>query len=155
MRRFLDLQRLQRDLASGNRLKFNPALQSLILSQLERTLAAEVQWENLSIFYNSVQEDKMKEVHDLASGMKEAIASVKKISADAKSSLAVEISRAHTNASKVKSLATDLKSANLEVEDFLGETGSNFPSSEESTTPRVVGPKPDINGVILNPEAKK
>lgn len=97
----------------------------------------------------------MKEVHDLASGMKEAIASIKKISADAKNSLAVEISRAQTNASKVKSLATDLKSANLEVEDFLGETGSNFPSSEESATPRVVGPKPDINGVILNPEAKK
>ena len=97
----------------------------------------------------------MKEVHDLASGMKEAITAIKKISLDARASLESEISRAHTNASKVKSLATDLKTANLEVESFLGETGSNFSSSEESITLPRPTPKSDINGVTLNPEATK
>ena len=105
----------------------------------------------------------MREVRDLAAGMKDAIASIRKSAADAKGSLAVEISRAQVNASKVSSFADELKEANLEVEEFLGETGSNFPSSEASITPAPAGRKmmehtqsrTDLNGVTLNPEGNK
>jgi len=98
----------------------------------------------------------MKEVHDLASGMREAVADLKRSSADAKSALSAEIARGKVNASKVKSMATDLKAANLEVESFLGETPSNFSTSETSPTPvHPDKPKTDINGVTLNPEATK
>lgn len=96
----------------------------------------------------------MREVHDLAAGMKEAIAGIKKAAADAKSSLAVEISRAHVNAGKVQTMTSDLKSANLEVEEFLGESGSNFPPpGEELNTPPPL--TADINGVTINSNVKK
>lgn len=95
----------------------------------------------------------MREVHDLAQGMKEAIAKIKKDAADAKSSLATEISRAHANAGKVQTMVTDLKSANLEVEDFLGESGSNFPppGQELNTHPAPT----NQSGVTLNPNAPR
>lgn len=96
----------------------------------------------------------MREVKDLASGMKDAIANIKKLSTDAKSGLLSEIDRAKVNASKVTSFTQELSDANKEVEAFLGDTGSNFPTSEPSPTP-AVKPKPhtDINGVTLNPDA--
>lgn len=96
----------------------------------------------------------MREVKNLAAGMKDAVASLRKLSADAKSNLDVEISRANVNAGKVNSLAKELKEANLEIEEFLGETGSNFPSSEESDTqPPDAAGHADKNGVTLNKEA--
>ena len=152
MQQLTDLQHLRRDLVTGNRLKFNAALTSLILDQVEREVDAELKWQNHLIFCNSVQGTNMREVHNLATGMKEAIASIKKAAVDARAQLDSEVARAQTNVGKVKSVATALKEANLEVESFLGETGSNFPSSE--TSPMSAG-HADINGVTVNPEAKK
>lgn len=104
----------------------------------------------------------MREVHDLASGMREAIASIRKNAVDAKNGLASEIVRANVNADKVKSLTDDLKEANKEVESFLGESGSNFPPSGDSNTQQQDGlnkgvqtgvkPETDINGVTLTPK---
>lgn len=93
----------------------------------------------------------MKEVHDLASGMRELVAGLRKSSTDAKDGLLSEIQRGQVNASKVKAMAQDLKAANLEVEGFLGETPSNFSGSETLNTP-APKPKTDINGVTLNTE---
>ena len=152
MARFIDLQRLQSDLASGNRLRYNAALQILVLKQLERILETEVIYINRLIY---LQEDQMKEVHDLATGMKELIASIKRDSANAKGALVTEAMRAKDNAAKVHSIAADLKEANKEVEEFLGETGSNFPPAGETLNTPAVKPKTDINGVTLNPEATK
>lgn len=97
----------------------------------------------------------MKEVHDLAAGMRQAIAGIKQAAVDAKSNLASEISHAQANADKVNSLTADLRAANKEVDDFLGEVGSNFPpsgvdSSIPPSTGNSVTGKADINGVILN-----
>lgn len=103
----------------------------------------------------------MQEIRELASGMKSAIASLKQGAVDAKGLLATEMGRAKVNNEKVLAMATDLKSANLEVEEFLGETRSNFPSDEKkSNTHQSAGtdaPKEefvpthaDMNGVTLN-----
>lgn len=95
----------------------------------------------------------MREVKNLASGMREAIANIKKLSTDAKSGLDAEVSRALVNADKVRTFTNELRDANLEVEQFLGDTGSNFPPSDGNTPPHD-GPKPDLNGVMVNSEAK-
>lgn len=93
----------------------------------------------------------MREVKDLASGMKEAIANVKKLTTDAKAGLNNEIGRALTNADKVRTFTRELKDANLEVESFLGDTGSNFTPEDGNTQQHDGNPqKPDINGVTLN-----
>jgi hypothetical protein len=147
-----DRQRLMTDLVTGNRLLLDPALQFLILNQLSWALDSEVNWQNHLIYSSIVREKDMREVHDLAAGMKEMIAGVKRAAAEAKNSLSAEINRAHVNADKVKSMTDDLKSANLEVEDFLGESGSNFPPSGNSDTPHAHA---DSNGVTLNPGARK
>lgn len=89
----------------------------------------------------------MREVHDLASGMKDAINKIKQAAADAKSGLHAEIGRAQVNAGKVQAMTADLKAANLEVESFLGESGSNFPPGEDSNTHELGSP--DRNGVRI------
>ena len=103
----------------------------------------------------------MQEVKDLAAGMRGLLANLRKLNVDAKNKLVSEVIRAEINAQKAMSLATELSDANKEVEDFLGESGSNFPSSEALVTPPVVGekrqleyprPKADLNGVTLNKE---
>ncbi len=94
----------------------------------------------------------MREVRDLASTMKNSIAAMKKAVADAQSELAVEVDRSMGNAAKVKSVASELREANKEVEAYLGETGSNFPPSEGSNTQQP--PTPDRNGVVLNKETE-
>lgn len=94
----------------------------------------------------------MREVHNLAAGMKEAIASLRKAAVDARAGLDLEVSRAAGNVEKVQSVTADLKAANIEVESFLGDTNSNFPSSGDSTGS---GGQADINGVTINPELKK
>jgi hypothetical protein len=102
-------------------------------------------------------EDNMQEVKDLAAGMRGLMANLRKLNVDAKNRLTSEVSRAQVNAQKAMSLATELSDANKEVEDFLGESGSNFPPSEDSVTLPVDGPvsKPLLNGVMLNPDAPK
>lgn len=90
----------------------------------------------------------MREVHDLASGMKDAIAKIKQAASDAKSGLHAEIGRAQVNASKVVAMTTDLKAANLEVESFLGESGSNFPPDGPDSSTPTLG-LADHNGVRI------
>ena len=94
----------------------------------------------------------MREVHNLAAGMKQAIASLKKSATDARAQLDLEMTRATDNVGKVHSVVSDLKAANIEVETFLGDTGSNFPSSGGLVTPSTPA---DINGVTVNPGATK
>ncbi len=95
----------------------------------------------------------MREVRELAAGMKEVMASLRKESANAKSHFMSEVERAKVNASKVRAVANELSEANKEVEDFLGETGSNFSTSEGSDIPAPPSAKADANGVIKNPES--
>ena len=98
----------------------------------------------------------MQEVKDLAAGMRGLMAGLRKLNVDAKNRLTSEVTRAQVNAQKAMSLATELSDANREVEDFLGESGSNFPPSEDSDTPPAVTLlKPDINGVSLHPDTLK
>lgn len=92
----------------------------------------------------------MREVRDLATGMREILTSLRKDNADAKSELELEVTRAKGNAEKVKSFTKDLKEANLEVEAMLGETGSNFPTSESSTLRQSGHVTTDLNGVTRN-----
>ena len=99
----------------------------------------------------------MQEVRDLAAGMRGLMADLRKLNVDAKNKLTSEVSRAHVNAQKAMSLAGELSDANKEVEEFLGESGSNFPPSEASDTPPVAGPKEAphyprtlSNGVTVN-----
>lgn len=88
----------------------------------------------------------MREVKDLASGVRDAVANVKKMTLEAKAALDAEIARSNVNTDKIKSLTKELKDANTEVEAALGETGSNFPQSEERKT--------DLNGVTLKGPSK-
>jgi len=162
-----DPQRLTTDLVSGNRLTQDLSLQSLILSQLERQLDAGVSLLNqgYSLILAESVEDNMQEVKDLAAGMRGLMANLRKLNVDAKNRLTSEVTRAEVNAQKAMSLASELSDANKEVEDFLGESGSNFPPSEASDTQPQVGEKRkieepqirkgDINGVVLNPDAPK
>jgi len=89
----------------------------------------------------------MREIRNMAAGMKDAVAALKKDAASATGEFQSELTRAKTNTEKFKSFTTDLKEANQEVEAFLGETGSNFPTSEASPTPDAHA---DRNGVTLN-----
>lgn len=102
----------------------------------------------------------MQEVRDLANGMKDIIASLKRTNVAAKEGLMSEVTRSKVNAQKVKSFTKELSDANKEVEAFLGDTGSNFPSSEDLDTQPQDGRKAaaepteqsraDANGVMLN-----
>jgi len=146
------------DSVIGNRLALDLSLQSLILSQLERQLDVSVNLLNqgYSLILAESVEDNMQEVKDLAAGMRGLMAGLRKLNVDAKNRLTSEVTRAQVNAQKAMSLATELSDANREVEDFLGESGSNFPPSEDSDTPPAVTLlKPDINGVSLHPDTLK
>lgn len=92
----------------------------------------------------------MREVRDLASTMRNTISAMKKAVTDAQAELATETDRAMTNAEKVRSVAGELREANKEVENYLGETGSNFPPSEGLNTQP---PATDRNGVTVNQES--
>lgn len=136
-------------LENGNRFSQDVVLRTLVEYGMLRSLREWVCEENQLVW-----ENEMREIKELAVGLKESLAALKSASAGAKASLVSEMERAKVNAQKVQSLALELKDANTEVEDFLGDTGSNFPSSEGSSTPPPVL-KTDTNGVTLNPEAGK
>ncbi len=161
----MDQQHLTTDLVIGNRLTQDLSLQLLILSQLERHMDVGVNLLNqgYSLILAESVEDNMQEVKDLAAGMRGLMADLRKLNVDAKNKLTSEVTRAQVNAQKAMSLATELSDANKEVEDFLGESGSNFPPSEVLNTPPVVGEKRTIehtyprsrtlpNGVTINEE---
>lgn len=116
-----------------------------IIAQVERELDAEVSTQNASL----QGDNDMREISSLAQTMREAIASLKASAAAATQDFKSEVSNSNTNISKIKSLTKDLKDANKDVEQMLGESGSNFtPVGSEST----LG-KPDINGVQVNKNA--
>lgn len=93
----------------------------------------------------------MREVKELASTIKDAVAGLRKTNESVKSAFNAEVQRASVNADKLRSFTQELKDANAELEASLGDTGSNFPSSEELNTqaPPAVA---DRNGVTLNTE---
>lgn len=90
----------------------------------------------------------MREVRDFATAIRTSVEALRRTTEAAKGELMTEIQRGNVNAEKVRSMTKELKEANLEVESFLGETGSNFSNSEESNT--QAPPRADINGVTLN-----
>jgi hypothetical protein len=96
------------------------------------------------------QEDSMRELNDMVTGMKQVINNLRSSAVTAKNAFQSEVTRAQVNTEKVQSFTTELKDANKEIEDFLGATGSNFPTSEATITPHA-----DINGVTVNPGAPK
>jgi hypothetical protein len=147
----MGLRRSMTDSVTGKRMQLDPVLQLLVLNNVKWELDAELFYQN-----NSIRDHNMREVRDLAAGMKQAIAGLKQSAVDAKNNLNAEIAHAQVNAEKVNALTADLKAANLGVDSFLGETGSNFPPSGTvlSTPPSAVG-KADANGVTLNPDAKQ
>jgi hypothetical protein len=89
----------------------------------------------------------MQEIKNLASTLTEAFSLLKKIHSDANGNLNAELTRAHENATKVKSLIQGLKEANEEVESFLGTTNTNYPPVEVPA--EEFKQKTDINGVTL------
>lgn len=99
----------------------------------------------------------MREVKELASTIKDAVAGLRKTNESVKSAFHAEVARAVGNADKVRAFTAELKDANIELEASLGETGSNFPTSEDSgsqegaNTLKVT----NANGVTINPEAQK
>ena len=114
--------------------------------------------------------EDMREVKGLAQDMREKVAALKRDTIKARTEFATEVANSRSNLTKFKAFTTDLREANKEVETMLGETGSNFPTSEDTPVkkPEITSPssdntdtqgksedvaKPDTNGVILNPEA--
>lgn len=150
MRPFMDQPVSMTGSDNGNRLDQDIALCTLLLSGVNQSLQEFVVAENRKLWA-----EQMREVKELAAGMKEVLAGLRKDSADAKGQFMSEAERAKINAAKVRSLAVELSEANKEVEEFLGESGSNFPPTEDSGTSPTPLPKPDINGVTISQEAGK
>lgn len=150
MRPFMDQPVLMTGSDNGNRLDQDHVLCTLLLNGVNQSLQEFVVFENRKLWA-----EQMREVKELAAGMKEVLASLRKDSADAKGQFMSEAERARINANKVRSLAVELSEANKEVEEFLGESGSNFPHTEASQAFPTPLPKADINGVSVNTEAPK
>lgn len=128
-------------LGGGSRFNQDAVLQALVLYGVRRALHEHLQGVN-----------DMREVKELAAGMRELMASLRKDNADAKQHFMSEVERAKVNAGKLKSVAEELSVANREVEEVLGETGSNFPPSSGGSDTQPPALKADINGVTKNTE---
>lgn len=129
-------------LENGSRFSQDVVLRTLVEYGVSRSLKLWVLRENQLVW-----ENEMREIKELSVGLRESLAALKSVSVGAKAALVSEMAIAKVNAQKVQALAAELHEANKEVEAFLGETGSNFSSLEDSSTP-----KPDSNGVTLNKE---
>ena len=88
----------------------------------------------------------MQEISDMATAMRASIASLKVKAKTATDAFQAEVNNSHTNIDKVTSMTQELKTANQEVEQMLGQSGSNFTPAGSVDT---LGP-PDINGVRVN-----
>lgn len=113
----------------------SPSQQLSIMDNLEWVLEKEIGWLNQLTYLKTVDaEDEMKEVRALGSSIRSMMDNIKRSAVEAQASFETEAQRALVNSDKVKSVAADLKSANLEIETFLGEeTQTNFPPSEGSS----------------------
>jgi hypothetical protein len=113
-----------------------------IISQVQRELDAEVATQNRA---STGDDPNMREINSMATVLRDAIAALKQQTLDATASFQAEVNNSKANLSKVTSMTGELKAANQEVEQMLGQSGSNFtPSSESTSTPA------DINGVTVN-----
>ncbi len=129
----------------------SPALTEHILSQIQRELDAEVTAQNRQAHSQASSATpgwtfNMRELSNMASTMREAMAALKQKIAASTQSFETEVGHSHINVDKVDAVTSELKAANKEVEQMLGESGSNFtPAGSE----QGLGP-PDINGVQIN-----
>lgn len=127
----------------------NHLISIYILNQIEMALRQEVSYQNT--FASEGSEEIMREVRNVASTMREAIAALKQRAGLAVANFESEVNNAHSNLDNVDSVTHELKEANKEVESMLGESGSNFTPVGPDGTSRPV----DENGVWVNPEHKK
>jgi hypothetical protein len=129
------------DLVNGTYL--TPHQELCILNDIEWRLEAEVNWQNQLL---RSKESHMREVKQLTGNLRDMMANIKKSALQAQSEFQSEGQRALDNAEKVHAVATELKDANKELEQLLGETGSNFsPTEGSSHTSEHL-----INGVTLH-----
>lgn len=91
----------------------------------------------------------MREISNIALVMRENIASLKAKAQAATDAFQAEVSNSLASIDKVHSMTQELKAANKEVEQMLGQSGSNFTPAGSGST---LGP-PDINGVQVNKDA--
>lgn len=119
-----------------------------IIAQIQRVLDAEVAAQNRT---STPGNNQMREISSMASVMRDAIVSLRQKTLEATTTFKAEVNNSHVNIDKVRSLTGELKAANLEVEEMLGESGSNFTPTGSDTSKRPV----DSNGVWVNPDAKK
>ena len=91
----------------------------------------------------------MREVSGLATTIKDTVAKLKAAHVAATKRFNKEVSHSETNLAKVNSFTDELATANKEIEDALGDTGSNFPSSEDMKL-KHKSEDTDINGVTPN-----
>jgi hypothetical protein len=126
------------------------ALQLIILKQLEWSLFTELEYINRSIYCQSQMGVDVRELDDLSSNMKGLFTALRKSLVDAKSGLTSEVTRTTVNVQKINSVTAELNAGNKEVEAFLSETGSNFPTSEDIPSEKSQLTHADINGVSLN-----
>jgi hypothetical protein len=133
-----------------------PEWQALILLQISFELSAEVEYQNHLTYSETapVEEIDMRDVKQAAANIRDFVARIKEQTAQAQKGFLAEGNHALANADKLMSAAQDLKDANQMMEEALGDTGSNFPPSDVQSSGSLK-PHPDINGVTLNPEAKK
>lgn len=91
----------------------------------------------------------MRELSNMASTMREAMAALKLKIANSTQSFQTELGHSQVNIDKVDAVTGELKAANQEVEQMLGQSGSNFTPASSAEPTSTLGP-PDSNGVQVN-----
>lgn len=123
--------------------KFDAATREHILSQIQRELDAEVLTQNSQEAFSGDYD--MREIKGLAQTMREAVASLKAKAASSAAEFQAEVAHSNVNFDKIGSVTQELKDANKEIEQMLGESGSNFSQSTVDTLGKA-----DSNGVRVN-----
>jgi hypothetical protein len=99
-----------------------------------------------------VEDKSMKEISTIAQVMRDSLVTLKAKAKAATDAFQAEVGNSNANIDKVTSMTQELKTANKELEQMLGQSGSNFtPAGLEPTSNTPV----DINGVWINPDAPK
>lgn len=101
-----------------------------------------------------LKEHNMREIQNLAQVMRDTISDLKKQATDAASGFQTEVGHTKDNIAKVQSLTQELQDANKEVEQVLGQSGSNFTPTPTTTSTGVKDGRTPPPNVTLNPVAK-
>lgn len=117
-----------------------------VIAQVQRELDAEVSAQNRSATASS-REFTMRELSNMATTMREAVAALKQKVAASTAAFQAEVGHSTVNVGKVDAMTSELKAANKEVEQMLGQSGSNFTPDGSNLGPA------DINGVQVNKDA--